>query len=96
MSKNASFSTASQMKPGVDLLASSGQGRRLRSLEFRQELTSRLVRGTKDRPFKGLTALSGVNYSFSSTTIIFPHRCLGFSVRAGSERSPVLPVGQHD
>jgi len=50
-----------------------------------------------ERDFRpGQRAVFGVNYSFSSTTIIFPHRCLGFSVRAGSERSPVLPVGQHD
>jgi len=40
--------------------------------------------------------LSGVKHSYSSTTVIFPHSPLGFSVRAGSERSPVLPVGQHD
>jgi hypothetical protein len=36
-----------------------------------------------------------VNSSFSSATIKIPHGVEGFPVRAGSERSPVLPVGQH-
>jgi integrase len=40
-----------------------------------------------------IASVSGVKRSYSSTTIIFPHSS---SVRAGSERSPVLPVGQHD
>ena len=39
--------------------------------------------------------LFGVKRSFSSATIKIPHGVEGFPVRAGSERSPVLPVGQH-